>query len=225
MCDTADSVTVAHLLVGMSDGCPSGRCAPPVRAMSDLPESPPGPSTTVTLHDGREVLIRPLRPEDGVALQTGLGRMSPDSRYRRFAGAMPRLSDAQARYFADVDGVDHVAFGASDPANPSDDGNPEGLGIGTARYIRTKHDHTVADIALTVVDDYQRLGLGGILLDHLIDHARRHGVGTLSAAMLTENRAVQRLLAGRGFELRRAGDASLLEGRLELDPDGGAPHR
>jgi GNAT superfamily N-acetyltransferase len=151
--------------------------------------------------------------------------MSPDSRYHRFAGAMPTLSDAQARYFADVDGVDHVAFGASDPANPSDDGNPEGLGIGTARYIRTKHDRTVADIAITVVDDYQRLGLGGILLDHLIDHARRHGVSMLSAAMLTENRAVQRLLAGRGFELRRAGDASLLEGSLQLDPNDDAPRR
>ncbi len=183
-------------------------------------------STTRVLDDGRTVLVRPLRATDIAALQTGLERLSPSSRYRRFMSAMPRLSDAQARYFADVDGINHVAFGASDPANEvEDDDNPEGLGIGTVRYIRSRTDSTSADLAVTVVDDYQRLGLGGILLDHLIQHAREHGIRMLTATMLSENRAVQALLRSRGFELARGDDARVIEGRLSLDPGGIEAHR
>ena len=189
--------------------------------MSDLPSPEPHQPDRATLSDGRTVLLRPLRAGDGPTLQSGIHRLSPDSRYHRFMSAMPALSDTQARYFADVDGVDHVAFGASDPATPSDDGNPEGLGVATARYIRTRRDASTADLAITVVDDYQRLGLGGILLDRLIEHARSNRVRVLSATMLTENVAVRRLLESRGFELSRTDEASVLDARLDLDPGAG----
>ena len=174
--------------------------------------------TTARLDDGRPVYVRPLRATDVTMLQSGLERLSPDSRFQRFMSAMPNLSETQARYFADVDGVNHVAFGATDPANEVDDDNPEGLGIGTARYIRSRRDPSTADLAVTVVDDYQRLGLGGILLDRLLGHARHNDVRTLTATMFTENRAIRALLESRGFTITTTDDAAVVEGRLEIAP-------
>jgi GNAT superfamily N-acetyltransferase len=185
--------------------------------MSELPPAELPEHAPATLHDGRHILIRPLTIADVAALQSGLERLSPASRYQRFMGSMPRLSDTQARYFADVDGVHHVAFGASDPAVWVEDDNPEGLGIGTARYIRGKHDPTIADLAVTVVDDYQRLGLGGILLDHLIEHARDNGVRSLHATMFSENRAIQALLRSRRFTIQQTDDGSVVTASLDLE--------
>jgi GNAT superfamily N-acetyltransferase len=184
-------------------------------AQDDAPDDR-APSTA-RLTDGREVLVRFLDAGDMPTLQSGLHRLSADSRYQRFMSAMPALSETQARYFADVDGVDHVAFGVSDPSSEVD-GNPEGLGVATARYVRTQRESSTAEIAITVVDDYQRLGLGSILLDHLIEHARHNGVRRLTATMLTQNRGVRALLAGRRFVVGPTAEASVVEARLDLAP-------
>ena len=66
------------------------------------------------------------------------------------------MSAAELAYLVDVDHKDHEAIIAIDPSS--------GEALGVARYIRSKDDAQVAEVAVTVADDWQRRGLGRALL-------------------------------------------------------------
>ena len=57
-----------------------------------------------------DILFRVVRSEDAPALQRLLGRCSERTIYLRFFGSLDEFPDEKARYFAQVDGVDHFAF-------------------------------------------------------------------------------------------------------------------
>lgn len=164
------------------------------------------------LGDGTAVRIRLLRADDGPRLQDGLGRLSEESRYRRFMTGVAHLSASEIRELTDVDGIDHVAYGAE---LIDADGN-EGMGLGTARYVRSRHDPTEAEFAVTVIDEYHRRGLASLLLDVLGDHARRNGIERLTAVMLAENRPVQELIRTRGGRLFTTDEPTIMGATIEL---------
>lgn len=131
-----------------------------------------------------------VREEIDAAVQ----RMSPRSRRLRFASPVNRLSDAQLDYLTDFDQEDRIAWCAFE-ANGSKD-----VGVGLARYIRLEDEPEVAELAVTVVDAYQRRGLGTLLLRRLIGSAREHGIRTLRGYVLPDNEAMLRL--GKRFDAR-----------------------
>ena len=59
---------------------------------------------TFRLRSGKWVRIRPIRPDDGPALQVAYSSLSQESKYRRFLAAKPHLTSADTRYLVDVDG-------------------------------------------------------------------------------------------------------------------------
>jgi len=128
----------------------------------------------VVLRDGSAVLIRQVRSTDAPLLADGFARLSPRSRRMRFLGAKTALSAAELRYFAEVDHHDHEAIGALSAA--------DGRGVGIARYIRDADDPHAAEIAVTVVDDWQGRGLGTELLSFLSDRARHDGIRDRTSA-------------------------------------------
>ena len=81
---------------------------------------------------GTPVRLRLLRRADREKLVAAFDRLSPESRYRRFFTAMPRLPEKLLHRLFDIDGWNHVAIGAETvTADPAD---AEGVGI--ARFIR-----------------------------------------------------------------------------------------
>jgi GNAT superfamily N-acetyltransferase len=66
--------------------------------------------------------------------------------------------------------------------------------VGVARFARRPEDPHVADVAVTVADDWQRRGLGGALLVRLTRRARAEGLTTFSALIGNENLAARALL-------------------------------
>jgi GNAT superfamily N-acetyltransferase len=134
----------------------------------------------VVLGDGRTVLIRSIRPEDGPLLRLGFESLSAGSRTARFLAPKAALSDAEVAYLTGVDHRDHEALVAADPE--------ETRGLGVARYIRQVGDRRRAEFAVVVVDDLQGSGLAGILLDRLAYRARRAGISHFDAYVLPENR-------------------------------------
>lgn len=149
----------------------------------------------VRLRDGRRVRIRPLVPEDRAEIARALDRMSSRSLYFRFHRVVERLSDAELQYLADVDQERHVAWGAialDDPGRP---------GIGVARFVRDADDPSRAQVAIAIIDDYHRAGLGRVLLQTLLVTAAQVGVQTLVAEVLPDNIAALRLFRSVGAEL------------------------
>ena len=159
----------------------------------------------ITLRDGRAARIRPIRPGDRALLIEGFERLSPESRYRRFLGAT-QLTDDMARYLTEVDGRDHVAFVVVE--DTPDLKSERGLGVG--RFIRLHDEPTVAECALTVIDEHQQRGIGTALARALCDAALNRGVTSFRAEVLGSNRPMLELLAMVGANLKARTDDSLI---------------
>ena len=177
----------------------SGLEAFPARAPARLsPLYVAARSSVVTLKDGSRVLIRPVLPTDRVVLAREFERLSPESRYRRFFGPVKVLSDSLLDYLTSIDYVNHFAWAALS-ADPGPFGDPQGLGV--ARYIRLS-DPVAAEMAVTVVDDWQGRGLGRVLLDALVLEALENGITRFEGDVLVENRPMQEMLRRTGARFR-----------------------
>ncbi len=149
---------------------------------------------THTLPDGTRVVLRHIRPGDAAELQRAFERLSPGSRYRRFFGGVAHLSEAALRYLTEVDGHDHVAIVA---ATESPDLKSE-QGLGVARFVRLAEEPSVAEAAVTVVDDVQRHGLGRLLATTLALAALERGVTRFRAEVLADNAPMLALMRDLG---------------------------
>ena len=180
----------------MSRGCESGTPALPF---------------TTTLEGGTRVLVRYLEPSDREELQKGFLRLSALSRWLRFASPIRRLSEGQLRYLTEVDQVNHIAVGVRD------EGNPGKAGVAVARCIRLNENPTVAEFAITVVDDYQNRGIGTLLVRVMMAAAAQRGIRTLRGYVLESNRRMLHILEGFGARLK-GGFSGTVEAEIDLSP-------
>src|SRR5690348_13681884 len=170
----------------------------------------------VALCDGSTVLIRPVQGTDAPLMADGFARLSARSRELRFLTRKKQLSSAELRYFTDVDHHDHEALVAVNPA--------DGRGVGIARYIRHADDPHAAEIAVTIVDDWQGRGLGTALVTQLSGRARCEGIHRFTALVAEDNTAVARMLRNTSARLAARGPGTV-EYEITLTPPGRArPH-
>lgn len=141
----------------------------------------------VTLKDGTELRLRPIRPEDAPRLIDFYSRLSRHTAYQRFFTVMKRLPPDWARLFATVDYRRRLALVAERGPAPA----PELVGVG--RYEPTEDLDTV-EVAFVVQDGLQGQGLGAILLGHLLDAAEARGIRRFRAYVLADNRRMLDLL-------------------------------
>ncbi|MCA9679755.1 MAG: GNAT family N-acetyltransferase, partial [Myxococcales bacterium] len=165
----------------------------------------------VRLRDGTEVVLRPIRADDKAKLLEGFARLSPDARYMRFHGVKTALTDDELRYLTELDGVRHFALGAvrRDP-----DGEERGVGV--ARYVQLDGEPGVAEAAITVVDDMQGKGLGGLLFMRLCAAAAERGVQRFRCEVLGSNNVMQDLLRHLGTAAKAHVEAGVVTIELGL---------
>jgi hypothetical protein len=140
------------------------------------------------LKNGVPVIIRLLQKEDKEGLKTGFEKLSLHSRHCRFLSPLDHLSRKQLDYLTEIDNVNHLAL----CAHLNDGDFPTGIGI--ARYIRLKDKPDTAEIAITIIDEYQNLGLVTKLLELLIEAAARNGIKTFTGYILVENFPMLKIL-------------------------------
>ena len=167
------------------------------------------------LRDGSTVLIRQVHSDDAALLADGFARLSARSRQMRFLTRKNELSPAELRYFTDIDHHDHEALGALNQA--------DGRGVGIARYIRDAKDPQTAEIAVTIVDDWQGRGLATELLAQLSDRARSEGIRRFTALVSADNAAVAGLLGNMSADLVGRGPGTV-EYQITLAPIGEGSH-
>ena len=163
----------------------------------------------VVLPRGVVVHTRPIPPEDKEILQEGLARLSEVSNYFRFHRIVRELSDAELTYLTELDQHDHAAWGCL----VEDDGELQPAGI--ARYVRLKGE-TQAEAAVTVLDEYQGLGIGSFLLSVLSRTAMANGVDQFVGMVLAENRKMIEVFGQMGATTRVDDSMAIAELPLPL---------
>ncbi len=176
------------------------------RRLIRLPEAA---AKAVVLRDGSKVLIRQIQSADAPLLADGFTRLSDQSRQMRFLTRKKELSPAELRYFTEIDHHDHEALGALD--------HDDGRGVGIARYVRDAEDPQAAEIAVTIVDDWQGRGLGTELLAQLSDRARSEGIHRFTALGSADNAAMAGLARTTSANLVRYGPGTV-EYEITLAP-------
>jgi len=161
----------------------------------------------VTLRSGDVVRIRPVRPDDAPALVRAYANLGEQSRYRRFFTVMPELPEATLKAAVEVDHVDHEALVALPVLSAQI--------VGECRFIRLPDQPDTAEVGVTVVDAWQRRGLGSALLARLSERAADAGIEYFTAEVLAENRTMLALLPRLG-QVETESRGPVVTARVEL---------
>ncbi|MEE4152970.1 MAG: GNAT family N-acetyltransferase [Erythrobacter sp.] len=156
------------------------------------------------LNDGTPICIRPVNAADEERLKEGVARLSPRSRYLRFFSGMRALPQNVVDKLIDVDGHDHIAWGAlrrDDPKTPA---------LGIVHAFREEGEPDVAQYSVAVIDDYHGLGAARLLTAVLLLDCQRQGYRELLVHILAENAAGRAFARSLGAERQRA-DGNVIE--------------
>jgi len=147
----------------------------------------------LTLRDGRSVHLRALQSTDADELLQAFGRLSAQARYTRFMHAVATLDPAQLRRSVAQLLERGLAIVATVPAD-------DGIDIvGGASFI-VGSEPEVCEFAITVVDAWEGVGLGGELMRKLIEAARGRGLRRMEGYVLATNQPMLRLAKRLGFD-------------------------
>ncbi len=157
------------------------------------------------------VYLRAIHPDDRESLREELFlKLSPESLRNRFFGLKLDLTPKELNYFTDVDFSHHVAFVAEVEC-----GTHRRL-VGVGRFVRGNGNSDHAEIAITVIDEFQGMGIGSLLLCHLINCARELGVVQLEGSMFAKNTRMAKLLRKTRLPYRSSHDSGMVSMSLDL---------
>ncbi len=162
------------------------------------------------LRNGREVLIRPIRPEDAPLLRAGFDLLQPEQIRARLVHPRPTLPSSLAERLARPDPKREFALVAAEPMPPG-----EALvgAIARATIVDGSRD---AEFAILVGRHLGGMGLGRHLLRRLVRWARGRKLQHLQGDVLARNQPMLALAQSLGFTRARNEDVPGLV-RVELD--------
>lgn len=163
---------------------------------------------TERLRDGRVLHVRALRPSDREELLAAFDRTGNQTRYHRFFGPKKLLTAPELDRALHVDFVNQVALAAMLEENGRQ------IFAGGARYVLTESD--CAEIACTVDDPHQHLGIGTQLVRHLILIADAAGLRELIAEVLSDNTPMLKVFERSGLDRDIRHHAGVASVRLKL---------
>jgi acetyltransferase len=145
------------------------------------------------LPDGTDIIIRPIRPEDAEMEQEFVRNLSKESRYMRFMQALRERTPDMLVRLTQINYDREIAF----LALTRQDGKEVEMGV--TRYA-INPDKSSCEFALVIADAFQNRGLGGVMMQVLIDTARAKGLRTIEGEVLAHNTGMLKLMQRLGFE-------------------------
>lgn len=148
----------------------------------------------VQVRDGTVLYLRPVLPGDIERTSSGQVEFSDETLYRRFQSVRSPTRALMA-YLFEVDYQDHFVFVLTDGI--------DGPVVADVRFVREVDDPTVAEVAFIVADEYQRRGLGTLLMAAISVAASWDGVQRFTARVLSDNFAMRAILDRFGAKWHR----------------------
>ena len=142
----------------------------------------------------RDVLLRPILPEDEPRHARFLARVEPEDMRMRFFHSVRSLPHSAMARFTQIDYDREMAFIAVDA---------DGETLGVVRAIADP-DRAAAEFAILVRSDLKGRGLGVVLMQKIIAYCRGQGIGRMTGEVLAGNKRMLVLARREGFEVTLA---------------------
>jgi acetyltransferase len=141
---------------------------------------------------GELLTVRPVRHDDGDLEKAFVLALSPETGYQRMMSGGAKATPEWIEYMTHIDYRRHMAYAITIVK----DGAEQFIGVG--RYV-VNEGNPEAEFALVIADEWQRKGLGGRLLELLMEHARAAGVTEMIGVVLATNTPMLKLAKSKGF--------------------------
>jgi len=154
------------------------------------------------------VTIRPIRPEDEPKLVTFHERLSERSVYLRYANLMKLEERVAHDRLARICFIDYDREMALVAERPVEDGQDQIVGVGRLTQHPGRNE---AEFAMLVIDEYQGQGIGTELLRRLVEVGKNEGLARITADVLQQNQAMQRVCRKLGFQIVREEEGDMVK--------------
>ncbi|TXH88291.1 MAG: GNAT family N-acetyltransferase [Rhodoferax sp.] len=173
----------------------------PNQTLHNLRAYPMEEEQTVTLKDGRTVLLRPAMSSDAQGIRELFHHLSEEDVYTRFFRSVRGLSDAEVERLCNVNYENEVAFVATT-------GEREAEQIVAQSCYFINPTSNLADTAYMVHPEWQGSGLGSALQACMVAHAKKRGLRGFEADILPSNTRMMRLARSGSPHVRVTEDGS-----------------
>lgn len=144
----------------------------------------------LTLPDGGVMRLRLTREGDRAGIVDAFNKLSIETRVQRWFFPKMKLTDDELAALISPTNDQHGSITAIE----LDHDGAETAPIGMARFVRSTEDPEAAEIAITIVDAWQGLGIGRILLHRLLAMISEREIPFVEGRLQAENRAMRHLL-------------------------------
>ena len=135
--------------------------------------------TSKKLHDGTKVILRSIKPEDEMLWLEMFRNFSENSVWNRFFNVIKEAPHEVRVRYCDIDYDQEIAIIAELPEK-------EKKMLGVVRFTLNS-DMRSGELAFIVADPWQGLGLGTMMVEHIIEICRKRGVEIIYTYMLSNN--------------------------------------
>ncbi|WP_437192015.1 N-acetyltransferase family protein [Planctomicrobium sp. SH527] len=139
------------------------------------------------LQDGTLVRFRHVTPADAEMIADSIRTASPETLLHRFFSPITSVPIPVLKQLLDINPKSDLCFLGQAEING------ETKAICGARYVR-QNETTIAEIAITVHDDFQHRGLGTYLIRKLAELAAEQGIEQFEAIVMSTNTGMLRLI-------------------------------
>jgi RimJ/RimL family protein N-acetyltransferase len=166
-----------------------------------------------TLKDGTVVTVRAAHTDDGPRIRRAFENLDRDTVYRRFFGVKTEVSDSELSKITDMDFDRNVSLLVTIPSSDDDE-----IVIGGASYLSIAADppERSAEVAFTIEEDYQGLGVASMLMRRLVSIARERGLTRLEADVLGHNRAMLAVFKASGLPMTQVSADNVIHVTMSL---------
>ncbi len=165
------------------------------------------------MKDGKEVVIRPIRPEDEPMMIEFHKKLSERSVYLRYFQPLKLTQRTAHERLTRACFIDYNREMALVAESQNEAGEPEILAVGRLSKL---HGRDEAELAAVATDTAQHKGLGTELYSRLIEFARDEKLKLVVSNMLPENREMRALCVKHGFKMFSSLEDNMIRAELAL---------
>jgi acyl-CoA hydrolase/GNAT superfamily N-acetyltransferase len=164
---------------------------------------------TITLKDGTEIFMRPVKPIDERLLQEFFYSMSDREVYYRFLHSIKAFPRKDMQRMVNIDYHREMSV----LALAGEFGKQEVAGVG--RYILDGSELPEVDFA--VQEKFQGKGLGRVIMEYITGIARDRGFKGIQAVVMSDNQASLHILTHLGYAVTGTMGQGIIEAKVHFD--------